>query len=73
MPPPKMVKRLEKMRSRGIEVEYPPAPWFTDNKESLEKEAAERQKRMDEAPNAHHLPEYPAQRTPGIGADKPKK
>ena len=42
MPPPKMVKKLEKIRAKGVEVEYPPAPWFTDHKEELEQEAIER-------------------------------
>ena len=33
MPSPKRVKKLEKLRDKGIEVEYPDAPWFTYNKE----------------------------------------
>lgn len=72
MPPPKMVKKLEKIRAKGVEVEYPPAPWFTDHKEELEQEAIERQRRMDEAPHADLLPEYPAKRTPGISEGKPR-
>jgi hypothetical protein len=35
MPAPKVVKRLEKIREKGIEVEYPSAPWFTDNEEQI--------------------------------------
>jgi hypothetical protein len=38
MPPPKAVKKLEKMKRKGLEVEYPRAPWFTDNEEALKKE-----------------------------------
>ena len=49
MPPPKKLKKLEKIRAKGVDVEYPPAPWFTNNEEALEQEAAERQRRMDEA------------------------
>ena len=33
MPSPKRVKKLEKLKDKGIEVEYPDAPWFTYNKE----------------------------------------
>jgi len=36
MPPPKKVKKLEKLRAKGLKVEYPDAPWFTNNLESLE-------------------------------------
>jgi len=72
MPPPKMVKRLERIRAKGVEVEYPPAPWFTDNKEALDEEATERQRRMDEAPFAHLLPNFPAKRTPGMSTGKPR-
>jgi len=49
MPSPKKVKKLEKIRAKGIDVSYPAAPWFTNNEEALEQEAAERQRRMDEA------------------------
>ena len=33
MPPPKRVKKLEKLKEKGLDVDYPRAPWFTDNKE----------------------------------------
>lgn len=33
MPPPKKVKRLERLREKGMAVSYPAAPWFTDNVE----------------------------------------
>lgn len=72
MPPPKAVKKLERIRTKGVEVSYPPAPWFTDHKEELEQEATERQRRMDEAPFADLLPEFPAKRTPGISVGKPR-
>jgi|TARA_B110000285_G_scaffold234490_1_gene311650 hypothetical protein len=64
MPSPKRVKKLEKIRAKGIEVEYPPAPWFTDNQEALEHEEAERQRRINEAQYAELLPEYPVDRSP---------
>ena len=35
MPPPKKVKKLEALSRKGLEVEYPPAPWFTDNTEKI--------------------------------------
>ena len=70
MPPPKAVKRLEKIRAKGAEVEYPSAPWFTDHKEQIEQESVERQRRINEAPNADLLPEFPANRSEGVGAGR---
>jgi len=31
MPPNKQIKKLEKLKAKGFEVNYPSAPWFTDN------------------------------------------
>ena len=42
MPPPFRVKKLEKLREKGIDVEYPRAPWYTDNVDKLAAEAEER-------------------------------
>lgn len=64
MPPPKKVKKLEKLRAKGIEVSYPSAPWFTDNVEHLDKEKQERSRRIKEAQHSDLLPEYPADRSP---------
>ena len=64
MPPPKKVKKLEKLKEKGLEVQYSPAPWFTDNVEALRKEVEERQRRIAEAEHADLLPEFPADRTP---------
>ena len=47
MPPQKRVKKLEALREKGISVEYPRAPWFTDNQETLAAEAEEKQRKMD--------------------------
>ena len=33
MPAPKVVKKLEKLREKGIDVTYPNAPWFSQNAE----------------------------------------
>jgi hypothetical protein len=52
MPSPKVVKKLEKIREKGIEVNYPDAPWYTYNKETLEKEKEDRLKRIAEAEHA---------------------
>ena len=60
MPPPKKVRKLEKMRKKGLEVEYPRAPWFTDNVDALDKEKTDREKRIAEAQHAELLPIYPA-------------
>ena len=49
MPSPKRLKKLEKIRAKGIEVEYPSAPWFTDNTEALAHEDEEKLRRIREA------------------------
>ena len=72
MPPNKQIKKLERMKRKGLEVSYPSAPWFTDNKEAILAERAEKQRRIKEAANAHLLPNYPAPRVYGISADKPR-
>jgi len=72
MPSPKKLRKLEKIRDKGIEVSYAPAPWFTDNKDKLLEEKEQRQERMDSAANAEFLPTLPAPRDPGISKDKPK-
>ena len=48
MPPQKRVIKLEKLREKGLEVDYPRAPWYTDNKEAILAEEAEREKRIKE-------------------------
>lgn len=55
MPPPKKVKKLERLRSKGLDVSYPRAPWYTDNVEALKQEMEDREKRIAEAENAHLL------------------
>lgn len=70
MPPPKKVHKLEKLKSKGLKVEYPSAPWFTDNLEAITKEKAEREKRMANAQFSDILPKYPADRSPGVNSDK---
>ena len=62
MPTPKKVKKLERIRSKGIEVDYPRTPWYTDNVEGVTKELEDRKKKMAEAENAHLLERYPAKR-----------
>jgi hypothetical protein len=46
MPPQKRVIKLEKLKDKGLEVEYPRAPWYTDNKEAILTEEEKRVKRM---------------------------
>ena len=65
MPSPKVLKRLESIKEKGLDVEYPDAPWFSYNKEQIEREKKEVERRIAEAPNAQYLPVYPAERTPG--------
>lgn len=49
MPHPKKLVKLEKLRDKGLNVEYPRAPWYTDNKEAILAEAAETEKRINNA------------------------
>jgi len=49
MPSPKALEKLEKIREKGINVEYPRAPWFTDNKDAILAEAAETENRIKNA------------------------
>lgn len=38
MPPPQKVLKLEAMKLKGVDVEYPKAPWFDDYMLNLQKE-----------------------------------
>lgn len=49
MPPQKKVKKLENLKLKGLEVEYPRAPWYTDNVEQLLAEDKEKDRRLREA------------------------
>jgi len=42
MPPPLEVLRLEKLREKGLEVNYPRAPWYTDNVEEIKRTEEEK-------------------------------
>lgn len=63
MPPPYRVKKLEKLREKGIDVDYPKAPWYTDNIEKLKAEAEEKERRINDNPNAKFLPKFPVDRS----------
>ena len=49
MPHNKALKKLEKMKSKGLDVNYPNTPWFTDNYEKIHAERDEKKRRMREA------------------------
>jgi len=72
MPSPKRLKKLEKLKEKGIEVEYPDAPWFSHNLEAIQKEREAAKKRISEAQNAKFLEKLPADRSPGVSRDKPR-
>ena len=63
MPSPKRVKKLEKIRDKGIDVEYANAPWFTENREAIENDRLLREKRIAEAQHADLLPQLPVDRS----------
>jgi len=73
MPPPKAIVKLEKLREKGLDVEYPRAPWYTDNEEQIKADKAERQRRIDEGAHADLLPQYPADRSKGRSEGIPRK
>lgn len=64
MPPPKKVKKMEGLKRKGLEVEYPSAPWFTDNVDKLQKEYLGRQERIKTGQNSEFLEHLPARRDP---------
>lgn len=70
MPSPKKLKKLEKLRDKGLDVKYSDAPWYTYNKEALEQEKIDRERRIAEAQFASLLPSLPADRSEGVGAEK---
>lgn len=72
MPPNKKIKKLEKLKAKGMEVSYPSAPWFTDNYDQIMEERAEKKRRMREGFNNEMLPVYPAPRIEGMSLDKPR-
>ncbi|CDW84215.1 50s ribosomal protein l15 [Stylonychia lemnae] len=72
MPPQKKVVKLEKLREKGLNVAYPRAPWYTDNKEAILKEASDTEKRINEAQHANLLKKLPADRNAGQSKDIPK-
>lgn len=73
MPAPKKLKKLERLRKKGLDVEYPRAPWFTDNVDALEKEKEDRKKRIANAQNSEFLVKYPASRPHRSGKARTEK
>ena len=73
MPHNKEIKRLEKLKVKGLSVSYPSAPWFTDNFEQIMAERAEKKRRMREGANNEMLPVYPAPRIPYMSENKPRE
>ena len=72
MPSPKRVKKLERLRAKGLDVSYPDAPWFTYHREQLAAEAEATKQRIATAAHADLLPKYPADRSEGASADRPR-
>lgn len=64
MPPPKKVKKMEALRNKGLEVDYPAAPWYTDNVEKIKQEYEDRKERIRTAQNSEFLERLPASREP---------
>lgn len=72
MPHNKAIKKLERLEKKGLDVEIPDAPWFTDNREAIEAERAEKKRRIAEGAHADLLPTYPVHRVRGMSQDKPR-
>ena len=73
MPPQKILVKLEKLKEKGLNVAYPRAPWYTDNKEAILKDLEETEKRIKEAQHAKQLEKLPADRIPGQSKDIPRE
>jgi hypothetical protein len=73
MPHNKAIKKLERLEKKGLDVEIPDAPWFTDNREAINADRAEKKRRIDEGQHAELLPKFPAYRQRGMSSDKPKE
>jgi hypothetical protein len=56
MPHNKAIKKLERLERKGIEVSYPDAPWYSDNKEQIMADRAEKKRRIREAEHSNLLP-----------------
>jgi hypothetical protein len=56
MPSPKDVKKLESLKLKGINVNYPSAPWFTDNQEQIQKDKLDKESRIANAQYSDLLP-----------------
>jgi hypothetical protein len=64
MPPPKKVKKMESLKRKGLEVEYPDAPWYTDNVEKIAQDYLYRKERIKSGQNSEYLEHLPAKRLP---------
>jgi hypothetical protein len=73
MPTPKKLKQMEKLREKGLDVEYPSAPWYTENLDKHARDAEEKERRIANASFAGLLPEYPAPRTPTLHKTRVEK
>jgi large subunit ribosomal protein L15 len=71
MPHPKKVMKLEKLREKGLELKYPKAPWYEDYKVEKEQELKDAEAR-EKTPGEKVLPQYPADRSPGVSLNKPR-
>ena len=72
MPHNKAIKKLERLKRKGLSVSYPSAPWLTDNYDEVMEERAEKKRRMKSAQHAELLPVYPVPRIPHMSLDKPR-
>ena len=64
MPPAKKVKKMEALKRKGLDVEYPRAPWFTDHVEKHQKDWEDRKERIKTGQNSEFLEHLPSKREP---------
>ena len=64
---------MEALKRKGLDVEYPRAPWYTDNVEKIQQDYLDRKQRIETGQNSEFLEHLPAKRVPTPDRKRPEK